>query len=141
MKKPLHQEGPDELVFALWLFLRGLFASLLIQVLIKHDSALILFGCLFSFLFTGCHGLIAPIIGALYKIGPSLSIVASHVIGLAAIEEVHIRHGVIIILPLINSGLKHLHAFVNCSFILGLQLVAPFLAAFALQLVIHLHAV
>src|SRR6185369_12618284 len=91
-KKPLPQEGP----FCMHWLLFGL---------VQHDTTAGLLGCFFCLLLARGHCLVAPIVGCLYVVGTALCVLTSHVIGFAAVEQVHVSHGVIVILALINGGL------------------------------------
>src|SRR6185312_2062551 len=119
------------------LFFLGLLAlsrtlALLTLMRIEHDATLVLLGRFLSFLLASSHGLVTPFVGRLNEICASLSIVASHVTGFAAIEQIHICHGVIVVFPLIDGRLEHFHAFINCGAVFRLKLVTPFLTAFSL---------
>src|SRR5215467_13671758 len=90
-KKPLPQEGPS-IGIALFRFR-----------LVQHNATAGLLGCFFRFLLARCHGLVAPLIGRLYIFGTCLRVFAGHVIGFATVQQVHVSHGVIVILALVNG--------------------------------------
>src|SRR5262245_44870000 len=91
-------------------------------LLVQHDSALGLLGCFISFLLACCHRLVAPLIGGFHIVGSCLGVFAGDIGGLAAIKKVHVRHGIVIILALVDGRLEHLHALFDVLAVFCLQL-------------------
>src|SRR5437764_5168322 len=110
----------EALFFLAWVLILVL---VLILALLQHDASAGLFGGLFLFLLARIHGLIAPVIGHLNVLFCSLG-VATFGIGFSAVDQVHISHGIIVILALVHGRLQHLHAFFNPRAVNTLDLLA-----------------
>src|SRR5205085_6995121 len=92
-----------------------------LSLLFHHDAARLVL--LFRFGALGGHGFFHPLIGGL-EVHLPLHIVAAFNFGLLAVHQIHVGHGVVVILAQLQSFIEFLDAVAYHVLVLGAQLVA-----------------